>query len=205
MRHRPIVRLAAGLAICLLAAGTVRAADEPNTKRLGKTIAQFKDDSIQVAVSWKYAQLHPDEKWTYFETWVMPLKGGGTEINREDMSLFLPDGTRLPLPSQKKLAEGLADIRRVLSIGDVSRDPMEGYFISRRVLLRLGFHEIPGTLLTYDSRGLGPYDCGTGDLFWENPKGKWEKGIYTLAIQHKGLDVKIPMPIGIEGELERVK
>jgi len=205
MRHRPIARLAAGLAICLLAAGTARAADEPNTRRLGKTIAQFKDDNIQVAVSWKYAQLHPDEKWTYFETWVMPLKGGGTEINREDISLFLPDGTRLPLPSQKKLAEGLADIRRVLSIGDVSRDPMEGYFGSRRIVVRLGFHEIPGTLLTYEMRGLGPYDCGYGDLFFENPKGKWEKGIYTLAIQHKGLDVKVPLTIGIEGELERVK
>ena len=206
MRHRPVVRFAlAVLGVGLLAGGLAVAADEPATRRLGKTVAQYRDDGIQAAVSWKYTQLHPDEKWTYFELWVMPLSGGGVEIDREDVSLFLPDGTRLPLPSQKRLAEGLPDIRRVLTSGDVSRDPMEGYFTSRWVLVRIGFHAVPGTSLTYDSRGLGAYDCGTGDLFWENPKGRWEPGIYTLAIQHKGLDVKIPMPIGIEGELERVK
>lgn len=206
MRHRPVVRFALpALGAALLAGGIALAADEPTSRRLGQTVAQYRDDRIQVAVSWKYPQLHPNEKWTYFETWVMPLAGGGVEIHREDISLFLPDGTRLPLPSQKKLGEGLPDIRRVLAIGDVSRDPMEGYFISRRVLVRLGFQEVPGTFLTYDLRGLASYDCGTGDLFWENPKGTWEKGIYTLAIQHKGLDVKIPMPIGIEGDLERVK
>ncbi|HQR47375.1 MAG TPA: hypothetical protein PK598_15350 [Thermoanaerobaculia bacterium] len=205
MRHRPIVRSAAALAALLLAGGPALAADEPNTKRLGKTVAQYSDANIQVAVSWKYPQLHPDEKWTYFETWVMPFTGGGIEINREDVSLFLPDGTRVPLPSQEKLGKGLPDIRRVLTIGDVSRDPMEGYFSSRRVLTRIGFQEIPGTFLVYDTRGLAPYDCGYGDFFFENPKGKWEKGIYTLVIQKKGLDVKIPMQIGIEGELERVK
>jgi len=206
MRHRPVVRFSlAALGVGLLAGGLAVAADEPATRRLGKTVAQYRDDGIQVAVSWKYTQLHPDEKWTYFELWVMPLSGGGVEIDREDVSLFLPDGTRLPLPSQKKLAEGLPDIRRVVTGGDVSRDPMEGYFNSRRALTRIGFQEIPGTFLVYDSRGLGPYLCGHGDFFWENPKGSWAPGIYTLAIQHKGLDVKIPMPIGIEGELERVK
>lgn len=208
MKNRPIVCSAlavAVLGVAFLAAGRTRAADEePPLKRLGKTLARYRDKSIQVAVSWKYANLHPKEAWTYFETWIMPF-AGGVEINREDVSLFLPDGTRLNLPSQKKVTEQFPDIRRVVTVGDISRDPMEGYFISRRSLVRIGFQEVPGTFLTYDLRGLAPFDCAYGDLFWENPKGSWEKGIYTLAIQHTGLDVKIPMPIGIEGELERVK
>jgi hypothetical protein len=209
MRNRPIVRFALVLALVggpLAVAGRTRAADEePAVKRLGKTVARYRDKFIQVAVSWKYPQLHPKEAWTYFETWIMPLSGGGVEIDREDVSLFLPDGTRLNLPSQKTVTEGFPNIRQVVTMGDISRDPMEGYFTARRQLVRIGFQEVPGTFLTYDLRGLAPFDCAYGDLFWENPKGSWEKGIYTLAIQHTGLDVKIPMPIGIEGELERIK
>jgi hypothetical protein len=189
----------------LLAAVAARAVDSPNVKRLGKTIAQYEDDKIQVAVSWKYPQLHPEEKWTYFETWMKPAGNKPLDINREDVALFLPDGTRLNLPSQKKLAEGLPDIRRVLAVGDVSRDPMEGYFRARDRAVRIGFQEVPGTAITFDFRGLGPRDAGYGDLFFENPKGKWEKGIYTFSIQNKDVDVKLPIPIGIEGELERVK
>jgi hypothetical protein len=208
MRNSTIVRFALALALLALPLGLpghARAAEEAQTvKRLGATIARYRDKNIQVAVSWKYPQLHPDEAWTYFETWIMPLVGS-VEVDREDVSLFLPDGTRLNLPSQKKVTEGFPDIRRVVGIGEVSRDPMEGYFTSRRSLVRIGFQEVPQTFLTYDLRGLGPFECAYGDLFFENPKGKWEPGIYTLAIQHTGLDVKIPMPIGIKGELERIK
>ena len=208
MRNRPIVRFALVLALLGvplgLAVGTRAAEEEPAVKRLGKTVARYRDKNIQVAVSWKYPQLHPKEAWTYFETWIMPLEGS-VEVDREDVALYLPDGTRLNLPSQKKVTEGFPNIRQVVTVGDISRDPMEGYFTSRRQLVRIGFQEVPGTFLTYDLRGLAPFDCAYGDLFFENPKGSWEKGIYTLAIQHTGLDVKIPMPVGIEGELERIK
>ncbi len=196
------VALAGGLFVAAAAFG----ADEKQpVRRLGKTIAQFKDDVVQVAVSWKYAQLHPDEAWTFFETWIMPVRTKPFDINREDVALFLPDGTRLNLPSQRKLTEENPDIRRMNAVGDIARDPMEGYFRARNRLYRLGFQEIPGTNITFDFRALGPGDAAYGDLYFHNPKGKWEKGIYTFSIQNKEMDVKIPMPIGIEGELERIK
>lgn len=197
--------LLAAAASGLLLGSLATAVDAPNVKRLGKTIAQYKDDRVQVVVSWRYAELHPGERWTYFETWMMLIGSGGLEVDREDIALYLPDGTRVPLPSQKKLTEGLPDIRRVVTVGDVSRDPMEGYFRSRNGFLRLGFHEIPGTLITFDSRGLPIQWAAAGDLFFESPAGKWEKGIYTFAVKNKKIDVKVPMPIGIEGDLERVK
>lgn len=204
MRNQSIVA-AATVATGLLLAGLSTAAEEPNIKRLGKTITQFKDDTIQIAVSWKYPQLHPEERWTFFEVWIKPAGSKSLDINREDVSLFLPDGTRLNLPSQKMITEGFKDIRRVLAVGEVSREPMEGYFISRDRVVRMGFQEVPGTALTFEFRGLGPRDAGYGDFFFENPKGKWEKGIYTFAVKNKEVDVKLSMPIGIEGELERIK
>jgi len=203
MRTRFI--LAATLAAGLLLSGLSSAVDSPNLKRLGATVAQYKDDAFQLAVSWKYPQLHPEERWTFFETWMMPVGQQGITINREDVSLFLPDGTRVSLPSQKKLQEGLGDIRRVVTVGDVSRDPMEGYFNARNAVLRIGFHEIPGTFISFDERGIAPYWAAVGDLFFENPKGKWEKGIYTFSVKNKAVDAKVPMPIGITEDLERVK
>ncbi len=202
MRARTIWAIAAA---GLLVSGLSSAVDDPNVRRLGRTAAQFKDDAIQVAVSWRYTDLHPDERWTFFETWLMPLWKSGVEVDREDIALYLPDGTRVPLPSQNKLTEGLPDIRRVETVGDVSREPMEGYFMARNGLMRLGFHEIPGTAITFDRRGFPLHWAAMGDLFFENPKGKWEPGIYTFTVKNKDIDVKIPMPIGIKGDLERVK
>ena len=199
------VTLVATLAAGLLLSGLSSAVDSPNVKRLGATIAQFKDDAFQLAVSWKYPQLHPEERWTFFETWMMPIGKTPVSINREDVSLFLPDGTRLPLPSQNRLNKDFPDMRRAVTIGNVVRDPMEGYFTTRNGLIRIGFQEIPGTFVTFDERGIATNWAATGDLFFENPKGKWDKGIYTLTVKNKEVDANVPMPIGITGDLERVK
>jgi hypothetical protein len=192
------------MSICLLFAaitgsllfGTL-ASGTPTVKLLGKTVAQFKDDKIQVAVSWKYPAFHAEEKWAFFETWAMPLGNPPVRINREDISLFSPDGTRISLPNQKELTKGLPDIRRALDIGDVARDPMGGYFWSRQRTYRLGFHEVPATITAFDFCALGPGDAACGDLFFENPKVAWEKGTYTFEIKNKEIDVKIPITLGL--------
>jgi hypothetical protein len=202
MRTRSILVVAAA---GILLSGVSSAVDSPNVKRLGATVARYKDKAFQLAVSWRYTQLHPEERWTFFETWMMPIGKGGVTINREDVSLFLPDGTELPLPSQNKLNTDFPDMRRVATVGDVARDPMESYFVARNGILRIGFQEVPGTFITYDERAMASHWAAFGDLYFENPKGKWEKGIYTFSVKNKEVDAKIPMPIGITGELERVK
>jgi hypothetical protein len=192
------ILLAALIGGMLLGAVAATAAEPPNVKRLGKTVAQFKDDKIQVAVSWKYPSLHADEKWAFFETWAMPVGNPPVKINREDITLFFPDGTRISLPNQKSLIGGLPDIRRVLAVGNVSRDPMGAYFWARQRLYRLGLHEVPTTATAFNFCALGSRDAAYGDLFFESPKGNWEKGLYTLEIKNKEIDVKIPIALGLE-------
>lgn len=62
--------------------------------------------------------------------------------------------------------------------------------------------EYPGGLVNRptDFRvcALGCRDAAFGDLFFENPKGTWEKGAYTLEIKNKEIDVKIPIALGPE-------
>jgi len=193
----------------VLAAAPAPAADPletPNVRRLGRTVTQWRSDDLLVVVGWKYAHLNVRERWIFLEVWMMPKGYESLEVNREDVALLAPDGKRLGLPSQRRLAEGLPDIRRVLNVADVTRDPMEGYFSARRSLKRIGFHEIPATRLTYEFVGMAPFSAAFGDLFFEAPDGKaFVPGIYTLALENRQMKVRIPLPLGIEGELERVK
>jgi hypothetical protein len=44
-----------------------------------------------------------------------------------------------------------------------------------------------------------------GDMYFESPRDRWEPGIYTLVIESKNVHVRLPLALGIDGPLERVK
>ena len=44
-----------------------------------------------------------------------------------------------------------------------------------------------------------------GDIYFESPKAKWEPGIYTLVIKNRDVNVRLPLTLGVEGPLERVR
>ncbi len=176
----------------------------PNVKRLGKTVVAWKDGLIHLVVGFRHANAHLDRKWILLDTGhtaeTKPL-----EIWREDISLVMPDGTRLGLPSQKRMAQGIPDLRRMLNEANVQTDPIDGYFPSATRLERLGFFTIPGENIVFDKVNVNHQTLAMGDLFFESPKDKWEPGIYTLWIENKELHVRLPIPLGIEGPLERVR
>ncbi len=176
----------------------------PHVKRLGKTVVEWKDDLIHLVVGFKHANAHLDKKWILFET-AHTAEGKPLEIWREDVSLMTPDGTRLGLPSQKRMAQGIPDLRRMLNEASVQRDPIDGYFPSATRLERLGFFAIPGENLVFDKVNVNHQTLAMGDLFFESPKDRWEPGLYTLWIENKELHVRLPIPLGIEGPLERVR
>ncbi|MEO8587515.1 MAG: hypothetical protein ABI584_15220 [Acidobacteriota bacterium] len=191
---------------CIVASG-VRA-DDPdwaNVKKLGRTVVRFRDDTLQVVVGYKHAQLHLASRWILLETCLSAAGNTPVEIFREDVSLILPDGTRVPLPSQKKMAQGLPDLRRMLNEARVQRDPLGGYFSGRTREERLGFFAVPGEQIVFDRVTVNHETLAWGDLFFESPKGRFEPGIYTLVMENKVARVRLPLALGIEGDLERVK
>jgi hypothetical protein len=168
---------------------------------LGKTEAQFKDARIWVAVSWRYAALHPGDRWTFFEVWVMPAGQKSLVLKREDISLVLPDGSHLGLPDQKTLTAALPDIRRVLDMGEISREHLGGIMRPRRRTLRFGFQEESSSLMTaFESRSLAPLDAGYGDLFFCHPGGRWAPGTYILVIKNDEVEARIPFELGTTQE-----
>ncbi|HVO49493.1 MAG TPA: hypothetical protein VMV60_00680 [Thermoanaerobaculia bacterium] len=198
--------LFAGLTTLFLATSGVADVDGgPNVKRLGATVMRWKDDTLQVIVGYKHAQLHLDKKWILLDTFVTATGGTPVEIWREDVALLAPDGTRIPLPSQRRMAHGIPDLRRMLNEANVQKDPLGGYFQGADREERLGFFAIPGEDIVFDKVTVNWRTLAFGPLFFPSPKERWAPGIYTLVIENRDVHVRLPLTLGVDGPLERVR
>jgi hypothetical protein len=112
-------------------------------------------------------------------------------IAREDVSLVAEDGSILPMPTQRTMAEGLPDVRNVLQTAGIMTDPLLGYFPYSDHERRLKFFAIPGESIVLDEEVVTLSRMGRGWLFFRSPSGKWD-GRYQLVIRNKSLNVKIP-------------
>jgi hypothetical protein len=180
------------LAVVAFAAGAVAAPEKTAVKRLGKTVVQHKDETVKAVLSWRYAnQTFEKEPWLLLEL-AFAAERGAVDLNREDVSLLTPGGERLALPGQRRLAEGLKDVRWVEQKASVARDPITGYFPNQRLEQRIPFFAIPGEQIVQDEIGGGHTMLSRGDLFFESPTGVWKPGSYTLVLQNKKLNVELP-------------
>lgn len=197
--------LAALAALGLAAPGGADVDGGPNVARLGKTVMRWRDDTIQVVVGYRHAHAHLDRKWILLDTYLSARSNKPIEVWREDVSLRTPDGTRLSLPTQRRMAEGIPDLRRMLNEAKVQRDPLSGYFPGAVREERLGFFAIPGEEIVFDKVTFNSQTLAWGDLYFESPKEKWEPGIYTLVIESRDAHVRLPLTLGVDGPLERVR
>jgi hypothetical protein len=179
--------------------------DPPNVKKLGRTVSRYRDDVLQVVIGYKHAHYHLDSRWILLETCMSATGSQPVEIYREDVTLFGPDGTRISLPSQGKMAQGIPDLRRMLAQARVARDPIGGYFPGRIREERLGFFCVPGEGIVFDQVTVDRDTLAWGDLFFESPNGRFEPGIYTLVMENKVAHVRMPLALGVDGTLERTK
>jgi len=177
----------------------------PNVTRLGRTVMRWRDDAVQVVVGYRHAQTHLDRKWILLDTGLTVWKGKPVEVFREDVWLVTPDGKRLPMPSQRRMAEGIPDLRRMLNEAKVQRDPLNGYFPGAVREERLGFFAIPGEDIVFDKVAFNSQTLASGDIYFESPREKWEPGIYTLVIENRDVHVRLPLTLGIDVPLERVR
>jgi hypothetical protein len=180
------------LASVVFAGGALAAPAESPVKRLGKTVVQHKDPNVKAVLSWRYAnQTFEKEPWLLLEL-AFAAEREPVDLNREDVSLLTPGGERLPLPSQKRLAEGMKDVRWVVQKASVARDPITGYFSNQTLEQRIPFFAIPGEQIVQDEVGAGPTFLSRGDLFFEAPSGVWKPGRYTLVLKNKKMSVELP-------------
>ena len=179
--------------------------DAPYVKKMGRTVSRYRDDVLQVVIGYKHAQYHLESRWILLEACISATGSQIVEIDREDVALHGPDGTRMPLPSQKRMARGIPDLSRMLLQARIARDPLGGYFPGRVREERLGFFCVPGEGIVFDQVTVDRDTLAWGHLFFESPKGRFEPGIYTLVLENKVAHVRLPLALGIEGPLERTR
>ena len=203
----PISRVAAPVLAAFALSGTSGADVDagPNATRLGRTVMRWRDETVQIVIGYKHAQAHLDRKWILLDTYLTARSNRPVEVWREDVSLRAPDGTRIALPSQRRMAEGIPDLRRMCNEAKVQRDPLGGYFPGAVREERLGFFAIPGEDIVFDRVTVNSQTLAYGDLYFESPKGTWEPGIYTFVVENRDVHVRLPLTLGVEGTLERVK
>ncbi len=182
----------AGTAVADIPAPSVR----PSVRSLGHTLAEYRDNQVQLVASWRWAEAHPHSKWIFLDTWVSPTSNGSFDINREGISLVTPDGSRIDLASQRRLAENLPNLKMVLLQARVFHDPIAPYFPGVHRLERFKFFTVPGRHVVFDSVGLGPMTLAHGDLFFESPTGSFAPGVYTLVIRNRNVNVRLPFTLG---------
>jgi hypothetical protein len=187
--------LTAGFAVSLAAAGAARAQKAPEIKQNGQYVMQWKDDKIQVVIGLRFASTRFPSKWLMIETDVSATGDKPIRIDREDVNLVVPGGTRINLASQKALTEGLPEVRRDYQEAAITRDPLDGYFVSPSRAEKLGFFAPPTTDITYEQVTVDRTTLAQGYLFFHAPGDKFPPGRYVLEIYNKDVDVKLPFTL----------
>lgn len=195
-------RWTAILALTALAGSAVAAEKAAPVKRLGKTVVRYQDDAVKAVLSWRFAnQTFDKEPWLLLEL-AFAAEGKAVNLNREDVALLGPDGERIPLPGQKRFAEGVRDPLQVVRRASVARDPLDNYFSRPTQFESLRFFTVPGGSVVQDEASGGPSWLIQGDLFFEAPTGVWKPGNYTLVLKNKTMDVALPFSLPA-GELKK--
>lgn len=188
-------RIVALLACAFVTGGAAAAPDEPQVKRLGKTVVQYQDPQVKAVLSWKYAnQTFEKGAWLLLEVG-FAAEAKTVNLDREDVALLTPGGERLGLPGQKRLAEGLKDVRWELQKASVAREPVADYFHRPTRAQRLPFFAVPGAQTVLEEIGGGPSVLTIGDLWFESPTGTWKPGRYTLVMKNKTMSVELPFTL----------
>jgi hypothetical protein len=187
--------------------GLAAAQESPNVRHPGKYIAEYKDDKVQVVLGLRYANTKFPSEWLLLQAAVSATGNKPIRIDREDVALVVPGGTRVQMASQKALAEGLPTARRDFQEADVKQDPIEGYFVGPSRQQRLGFFAVPTEQITYEQVTTDRSTIAEGYLFFRAPNEKLPPGRYVLEIFNKDVDVKLPfwLPADKTPPRERVK
>ena len=163
----------------------------PEVRRLGKTVTQYRDGTVRAVISTKFAANHLDRVWTVLEFCVSAETGKPVVIARGDVSLVAEDGSVMPLPSQRTMAEGMPDVRNVLHTAETMAEPVLGYFPFADMARDLRFFAIPGDGIVLDEEVVDRNRIGHGWLFFRSSSGRWG-GLYQLVIGNRETNVKIP-------------
>ncbi|MCP4899398.1 MAG: hypothetical protein GY906_20735 [bacterium] len=164
--------------------------ENPNIDQLGEFLYRYNGVDLSLVIGFRYAVQNVGEEWLMLEFAGSTPVASQAKIMRENVYIKTPDGTRLPLATQRNFAEGYGNLRPRLRRADVMRDPMD-YFPANRKFCDLAFFAEPGMDVTFDEVTLNDQRVCEGRLFFLVPGGI-QGGRWVLEIELEEESIQIP-------------
>lgn len=195
---RTTLHLSVPLAAALLAAATTSCTTaapsaSPVVERLGSTTLHYKGPRLDVAVSYRFADLDLGANWLFLDVAVSGQGRTAVEVKRDAIFVGTPDGTTVPLATQKAFGEAYAGLAGTLARANVAREPLD-YYPGRRPQ-GLDFLAAPGSGVTLLSAWVNDLNVAFGRLAFHIPGGV-QAGPYELQIDVPGDAARIPFRLG---------
>jgi hypothetical protein len=166
----------------------------PNTKRLGKAIVQYRDkQGLQVVLSYEYSQRHHESTWLLID--IGARSDHRLVLDREHFKLVSASGDWFPVASQRHFLDSAPQIQSLRQNASVWRRDLGSYFGALDYRERLKFFALPGEGVIITGALLDKDRNTFGELYFEMPRGSWEKGEYALLVEHPQARVKLPITL----------
>jgi len=180
----------------LLAQGGTRAVPREfdHVRTLGRALAEYNDQRIQVAAAYYYSQSNHEFPWLLIE--LGALGRLPTTIERDRIELVTPSGRVVRLASQARWARDTTRNTLLVQRAAPLRHPVASYFkaVNGQTSLRFFTHPPnPGTV--QQEIRLMPDELALGDLLFESPTRLWDEGTYALVVRYDGAEALLPIEL----------
>jgi hypothetical protein len=165
----------------------------PNTKQRGQATVEYKDDRLQVVANYDYSQRRHESSWLLVDVAASSKRPG--VINRDDVALITPSGSRLMVAGQTRFLEDSQNVTKLVQNAKVWRRQLDSYFNQRGRNDHFQFLALPGQGLAIDSAVLNDDRVTIGEVFFDMTSGGWDAGTYSLVIDLKDAHAALPITL----------
>lgn len=183
------------LAVAIAHGGVAGAAQDEFSsfnRKEGRAAVQYKDPHIHIVAAYYHSQRNHDSRWLLIEAALSTTRLG--VIPRTAFTLRTPQGREVPLATQRRFAQDMPGVRRLLQNASVTRYDVRASF-NQRQTDGMRFFALPFGGIVHDDVVVDVHRVVVGDLFFQSPTGLWDKGTHALVVRHQDGAAELPIEL----------
>ncbi len=98
---------------------------EPVIDHPGQHLTRYRDMAIEVVLETGFAAANPGDDWLVLNVAVSGMTGGATAIDRDRVSVRMPDGRTVPLPSYREFNSAFDELASVERRASLASQPLD--------------------------------------------------------------------------------
>ncbi len=167
--------------------------DTPGVERMGQYVLKQFGPELWVILGYRFANTQLGDEWMILELGLSAPAGQTPKVERENIFLRSPSGSRISIASQTEFNDAWGELRPTIQRANVNRDPLE-YFPPNREDCSMQFFVAPGGGVSFDEVVLNQQRACFGRLFVQVPGGI-QSGRWVLGIDLPESEIRIPFEL----------